>query len=451
MASYIYRTPAEAGSNSVFTLSFWFKRSKLGALQTLFSAGPSSYGRLIFDTSDTFAVYDGATLVIETTRVFRDPSAWMHLVLAYDTSESGTDKVKLYINGVQETDFSTDNRSTAGPLNYVNDTEQQNIGADTLNYFFGYMSWVQMVDGAQLAPTEFGSTDGTSGIWTVKTTPYATPGTNGFCLAMEDSTNLALDTSSNAFTWSTSGELTASVDNPSNNFCNISNVYPYGASVYPWYDAASQFVGTQGNAWRLVAGSLAVSSGKYYYELKINTAGTNNEYSIGWTSTNNIPATVWVDGTLGYGTNGPAVGLLKDATLGYSTSTTNTQTDTGWTAYASGDIICCAIDLTNNFMYFGKDGTWMKSGDPTSGATGTGGFAFDNAGTYWWTPAFGSTETASGSTVHMSTNFGNGTFANVTGAPSAVASPGTNASELGIFEYDVPTGYTAICTKGFNL
>ena len=91
----------------------------------------------------------------------------------------------------------------------------------------------------------------------------------------------------------------------------------------------------------------------------------------------------------------------------------------------------------------------MKSGDPTSGSTGTGAFSISETG-YNWIPAFGSSETASGSTCHMSANFGQGYFGNVTGAPTVVTA-GTNASGNGTFEYDVPTGYTAISTKGQNI
>ena len=231
--AYIYRTPGSAGSNSVFTLSFWVKRAKLGAIQTLYSAGSSSEGKFVFNAEDQLEISDGGSDVVKTTRLFRDVGAWYHIVLAYDTGESGTDKVKLYTNGTLESAYATDNRSTASPLNYVNDTVQQNIGADTSNPFYGEMSHVQMVDGAQLAPTEFGEVDSTSGIWKIKTDVYGTPGTNGFALLMEDRTNLDLDSSSKAFTFTTSGTLTATYDNPSNNFCTMNPLDNYHFAAFP--------------------------------------------------------------------------------------------------------------------------------------------------------------------------------------------------------------------------
>ena len=197
----------------------------------------------------------------------------------------------------------------------------------------------------------------------------------------------------------------------------------------------------------MVAGDKMITSGKYYYEVKINTVSANNEYTIGWRSNWNLFNGTWAD-AMGSGGIAPSYGLQKDGDLNYSTNAAYNQTDSGWTTYTTGDTICCAIDLDNNFMYWGKDGVWMKSGDPTSGSTGTGGFAFVSG--YSWFPAAASTEGSSGSTVYMSFNFGNGTFANVSGAPTVVTSEGTNASNNGIFEYDVPTGYGAICTKQIN-
>jgi len=99
------------------------------------------------------------------------------------------------------------------------------------------------------------------------------------------------------------------------------------------------------------------------------------------------------------------------------------------------------MDLDNGFLYFGKDGVWQNSANPASGATGTGGInisSYLGTGTF----AFGLANRNTGST---SVNFGNGYF-----GTTAVTSAGANASDNGIFEYDVPTGYTALSTKGLN-
>ena len=434
--AYIYRTPAGAGSNSVFTFSCWFKRAKIGALQTIFSAGPSSYGRIIFDTSDTLAVYDGATLVIETTRVFRDPGAWMHLVLAYDTGESGTDKVKLYINGTLETAFGTDNRSTASPLNYVNDTEQQNIGADTSNPFYGEMSHVQMVDGAQLAPTEFGEVDATSGIWKIKTSCYATPGTNGFCLKMEDRTNLDLDSSSNAFTWTTSGTITPTYDNPSNNFCTMNPVENfYGGGTFSNGNTTAV---TGSGVYAPLFGGMGVSAGKWYWEVKLKAVGATAAGALIGVASNRTTgaAKELGDNANDYGFYGQD-GKIRN---------NNAYASYG-AAYALSSIIGVALDVTNNKLYFSKDGVWENSGVPTSGATGTGAFSITmgSVGSNnldCWVPSASYWDASTGT---YEFNFGNGYF-----GTTAVTSANADDAGIGAFEYDVPAGYYAICTKNIK-
>jgi len=108
------------------------------------------------------------------------------------------------------------------------------------------------------------------------------------------------------------------------------------------------------------------------------------------------------------------------------------------TTYTIGDIISLALDVTNGAIYFRKNAdAWLNSGDPTSGATRTGAVTLTTGEGY-----------CLGGTVYSSTfsaNYGNGYF-----GTTAISSAGTNASNIGIFEYDVPTGYTALSTKGLQ-
>ena len=159
----------------------------------------------------------------KTNAVFRDPTAWMHIVIKLDMTETGTDRVKLYINGVLETSYSVQTAMTGTEFYTGKTGYRQHIGyaPSEGTYSSLLLSHYQYIDGTALAPTEFGETDATSGIWKLKTACYGTPGTNGFCLKMEDRTNLDLDSSSNALTMTTSGTGTATYDNPSNNFCTL--------------------------------------------------------------------------------------------------------------------------------------------------------------------------------------------------------------------------------------
>ena len=187
-SAYMHKTPGGDGSSTVFTFSCWVKRGQLGTLQTFFSAGTANKGQLVFDAEDQLKILDDGAVIAETSRVFRDTSAWYHIVLAYNTGESGTDKVKIYVNGVQETAFATDGRDGAGSLNYVNSTEQQNYFADTSNFFDGYVAEVVMIDGSQLAATSFGEFDEDSPtIWKPIDVSGLTFGTNGFYLDFEAS------------------------------------------------------------------------------------------------------------------------------------------------------------------------------------------------------------------------------------------------------------------------
>ena len=140
------------------------------------------------------------------------------------------------------------------------------------------------------------------------------------------------------------------------------------------------------------------------------------------------------------GGNEPAYGYGQDGKIYYSTTSANGQsTSADWATFTSGDICMCALDLDNNFIYFGKNGTWGNSGDPTSGATGTGGQAVDNPTGSLWLPG------VAGYNVTWLVNFGNGYF-----DTTQVASANSDDGGLGTFEYDVPTGYRTICTKNIK-
>jgi hypothetical protein len=464
-SSYITRTSAGTGNQKKGTWSAWIKKGNdsygVVAEESIFGHGADSSNlcSLIINSSGQMELRNKAsgsyTVRNKTNRQFKDASAFYHIVVQYDTTQSTeADRLKLFVNNEQITSWAETNWPTLNEDLKINTSgEKSTLGRQVPSngdYFRGTMSHVYWLDGVIAAPTVFGGYNATDGMWEINTSPtISSYGTNGFCLKLENSSNLDQDTGTNGFTFTTSGELTASKDNPSNSFCTLNCQVHYGSGISTFNDASTQFVGSQGNAWRIVAGTTLISKGKYYYEVKINTASANNSYSIGWMSTDRFDPSNTMIGYIG-DQYGPAFGLMKDGQINYSTTTSDSQADTGWTSYTNGgDIICCAIDLDNLKAYYGLNGVWMKSGDPTSGSTGTGAFSISNAG-YNWIPAFGSSETASGSTCHMSANFGQGFFGNVSGAPTAVASAGTNASGNGTFEFDVPTGYTALCTKGIN-
>ena len=435
MAVRIQRTPSSSGSNSKFTFSAWVKRGTLGALSPMFSAGSSGQSQVVFTASDELAVYDGSTVILKTNRKFRDPSSFYHIVVTLDATQSGTDKAKLYVNGVQETSFATDGRSSFSSLAKANQSgEVQDIGSDGTGNFLGLMTHVHMTDNYPSQASTFGETDSTSGIWTPKTSPSVTYGTNGFFLKFENSGAMGTDSSGNSNTFSTtSGTLTQNVDSPTNNYAVLNALsYQNGTKVAAPTNGNTTLTSNGGSAWGTLLSTMGASSGKYYCEAKLITVGSYARLGICDMSVNeqNSNSGWFVGQTSG------------SAQYGINSANGNLYTNAGDSAYANsftaGDIIGIAMDLDNSKLYFSKNGTWQNSGVPTSGSTGTGAQSITADKTY------GFAISGYASTVWI-VNFGNGYF-----GTTAISSEGTNASGIGKFEYDVPAGYTALSTKGLN-
>jgi hypothetical protein len=183
--------------------------------------------------------------------------------------------------------------------------------------------------------------------------------------------------------------------------------------------------------WSTAFSTLAVSSGKYYFEAK---SSTNNGFVGICKADETYPAQ-----TAGIYLGNVSLGT---ASWGYYAQNGNYVHNGSFIAYGNSwtnnEIIGCALDLDNNKLYFSINGVWQNSGDPTSGATGTGAISI-TASTYF----FGITKHDADS--EMQTNFGNGFFG------TTVVSSAENPDDgIGIFEYDVPTGYKALCTKSIN-
>jgi hypothetical protein len=195
---YLYRTPASQGSLTTFTFSFWYKRCVFGTYQEVFHVYPGSGERsqILFMNDDTLKVELEAANVnhFRTNRLFRDPSAWYNVVVAFD-STNGTEasRVKIYVNGVDESDtanggggFSTANYPSQSATSGFNTTSQHEISTyDGSDYHLdGYLAEVNFIDGTALTAASFGETK--NGIWIPKSTSGLTFGTNGFHLTFKD-------------------------------------------------------------------------------------------------------------------------------------------------------------------------------------------------------------------------------------------------------------------------
>ena len=444
------RTIGSATGTTKGTFSCWVKRGNLGsgADGRMFSSWGSSTSQfwIIFQT-DTISIadYDGSyNLQYVTNRVFRDTSAWYHIVVAIDTTQGTSgDRVKLYVNGVQETSFSTSTAPSQNQvLNFSNNGEEFRIGErDSGEYLDGSMTHIHFTDGYAYTASTFGETDSTSGIWKAKTSPSVTYGNNGFFLKFENSAAMGTDSSGNTNTFTVSGTLTQNVDTPDNNFCTNNPLDNY------YYSSAF----SNGNT-TIVSSS---STGKYSYGT--TTFGIPDgkkiycEVKMVAVSSGSIQARV---GLISYPTTSATISVGSTTyTYGYNTDSGNIVTGNAGSSYgnsfALGDIMGIAIDTVNNKLYFSKNGTWQNSGNPESGATGTGAVSIADLGTTNSTNSghyfLGFSDEANNAGATLSWNFGNGVF-----GTTAISSAGTAASTTGKFEYDVPTGYQPLSTKGLN-
>ena len=444
------RTIGSATGTTKGTFSCWVKRGNLGsgADGRMFSSWGSSTSQfwIIFQT-DTISIadYDGSyNLQYVTNRVFRDTSAWYHIVVAIDTTQGTSgDRVKLYVNGVQETSFSTSTAPSQNQvLNFSNNGEEFRIGErDSGEYLDGSMTHIHFTDGYAYTASTFGETDSTSGIWKAKTSPSVTYGNNGFFLKFENSGAMGTDSSGNTNTFTVSGTLTQNVDTPDNNFCTNNPLDNY------YYSSAF----SNGNT-TIVSSS---STGKYSYGT--TTFGIPDgkkiycEVKMVAVSSGSIQARV---GLISYPTTSATISVGSTTyTYGYNTDSGNIVTGNAGSSYgnsfALGDIMGIAVDTVNNKLYFSKNGTWQNSGNPESGATGTGAVSIADLGTTNSTNSghyfLGFSDEANNAGATLSWNFGNGVF-----GTTAISSAGTAASTTGKFEYDVPTGYQPLSTKGLN-
>ena len=439
-STYLQRTPSGAGNRKTWTWSGWIKTATTSGDKGIFSASTDASNRNAINLSNEgYFLFDyevGGTrnVVSSQSATYRDINGWYHLVVAVDTTQAtDTNRVKMYVNGSQITLTGVVNSYPSQNADmFVNNTVSHSIGRQDwgTNYFNGSMSHVHFIDGTAYTPSAFGETDATTGEWKINTSPSVTYGTNGFFILKNGNSVTDQSGNSNNFTVG-GGTLTKTEDNPSNVFATLNPlnlqtgtkpILQYGnTSVSGASDGGTEFNGSS---------TLGMSTGKFYMEFK-STVSSNVHTMIGITSNPSEDARSdhWM------GTQSYSYGYYANDGKYYNGNTAYTYGNT----YTS-DIIGVALDLDNNKLYFSKNGTWQNSGVPTSGSTGTGAISITDNEYFFGVSDASGTYISSGDC-----NFGNGYF-----GTTAVSSAGTNASGIGIFEYDVPTGYTALSTKGLN-
>ena len=434
-SDYLNRTYGTPTNNKIWTLSFWVKRTELGREQHILNGGGQQF---YFSSGDVLAFGDTGSTQLVTSQVFRDVSAWYHIVIAVDTTQAtSTNRDKIYVNGTQVTSFSTSTYpaqnsssswNTASTAYYIGIYNPSPAGY----YWSTYLSEFNFIDGQQLTPSSFGASNA-SGVW--YPIPYAgSYGTNGFNLKFTNSASLGADSSPNGnnFTVNNLTSVDQSTDTELNNFSTMNPLRQ------PTGNPATLTNGNLTVATNTSAGyyggrsTIGVSSGKWYFEAKLVSYDTITG-GIGIQNAESYTPEMFNSG------QGAFAGYSSTGWTYYTSGPyTNNNTDTSYgNSFAAGDIISVALDCDNAKLYFAKNGTWQNSGVPTSGATGTGAISITSGLTY----LFAVDDTGSTRYCVWDCNFG---------SPPYAANSYADGNGYGNFSYAVPSGYYALCTANLN-
>jgi hypothetical protein len=436
-------TYASSARKKKFSMSMWFKLAEVGRQQMLWSTAANGY--LVVQATGVIKwqqTYSGVQKTLNTNRVFRDPFAWYHVLIVVDTAQSTeADRTKLYVNGEQITDFSSATYPSQGD-EAQNVYEQHNYigtwgGGDHTNTgLSGYVSEFYFLSEIAPSPTDFGEFDDDTGIWIPKLYTAETIASPSSYLNFSNSSNLAEATSGQDWASGNVNSVNQATDTPTNNFCTPLLIQPFNSTdTITHTEGGTKLTTGGGTGWRTNMASVSLSSGKWYFEAK--HPGTIDGDAI---MTSIVP-------TARFGNSGYASfygGQSSGDGIGWYWDSRRFRYDDGSTisppqnTVNSGDILGIALDMDNNFVYSRiNGGAWHNNGsadgDPTSGSSGTGGFAVADEPHMICTSMY-----------QPSRNF----FVNFGGYNAfPISSGASDANGYGTFEYSPPSGYYALCTK----
>ena len=443
-------TYASSARKKKFSMSMWFKLAEVGRQQMLFSTAANGY--LVVQASGVIKwqqTYSGVQKTLNTNRVFRDTGAWYHVLIVVDTAQSTeADRTKLYVNGEQITDFSSATYPSQGD-EAQNVYEQHNYigtwgGGDHTNTgLSGYVSEFYFLSEIAPSPTDFGEFEEDTGIWIPKLYTAETISSPSSYLNFSNASNLAEATSGQDWASGNVNSVSQATDTCTNNFCTLNPLFMYSASsgANPIITEGATVLTTQNSGyWHNSVSTMAVTSGKWYFEAQPGTSSTHvtaigygdeeDVYTWGRASSHVGGSSTESNAYLGSDTAGSSYGRIFPANSSPSTRVN----------YTSSNIVGVAIDADNGYVYWSKDGTFINSGDPTSGSSGTGGYAVPTGtGTNGiLIPAIAAYHHTSLGKILI--NFGGYTTI-------SISSGASDGNGHGTFEYAPPSGYLALCTK----
>tara|TARA_R100000657_G_C4669932_1_gene114226 strand:- start:27 stop:1349 length:1323 start_codon:yes stop_codon:yes gene_type:complete len=436
--SSLSKTLSSSGNRKIFTISVWVKRTKFASTGYIFGVGTASSDtgtfNMGFTSDDRLIIESGATTFRITSRKFTDPAGWYHIIVAVNTSlATQNDRIKVYINGVQETDFDTNSgpsQDLNGPVNESGKLQYIGLSGAAANSFKGYMAHFHLTDGTQYAASDFGQTDSNTQSWIPKSQPSVSYGTNGFFLKFEDGSNMGLDSSGQTNNYAVS--LTGSnndngktQDTPSNSFCVVNNFARNGNLSYQ-ANGGLQIEETNTNQWQTILGTHAVSKGKWYWEVKLGATGDGQYFTFGW-----CRADIAYNSYVATNNQHP----FRSTGYGYDRSgqkINNNSSSSYGSAMGSSSFVGVKMDLDNGTIGFTYNGA--DQGNAYTGIT-------VDANKIFWVPAIAIGQADNGTDAQCYFNFGN---------PFKDAGSNADAAGYGQFEYAVPSGYYALCTKNIE-
>jgi len=430
------------------TISGWVKKCETGSEEHLILAygDSNNYAYLRFHSDETlkFHIFGGgdADANIITNRLFRDPSAWYHVVLVYDSAQ-GTDsnRVKIYINGVQETSFST--------ASYPAQDFESSIGDNVAHYVCDssdgdfYLSDWYYIGNQALSPSDFGETND-NGVWVPKKYEGSFGSTNDTFLEFKqtgtgtDASGIGADTSGegNHFAVTNLAATDVTTDTPTNNFCTINSVFADSGNnlvLADFSEGNTKMLSTV-DGWKFGRGTFLLTSGKWYVEVKATETGSGENGRFGI-----VPS----EGgkVLGYGDDND---VFEGVTFALGGSDTNLEKlDTGTSSVifsdlASGNTVMLAIDLDNDKIWLGKEGTWYNNNNASTTLSSSNHDIALPTVDHGWVFAFGIPRNGSNN-ITFEYNWGN--------PPNSISSGNADANGYGNFEFAVPSGFYSCCTK----
>ena len=427
-----------------YTIEMWVKHSGQGGNKYLLynSTGPdNSTGMRLNLTSDDYVNMNEqvANGDIQTTgNVDTGDNAWHHIALSRPPGpyNSPTDDglLEIYVDGTLD-----EKRGDNGYRNMDNrnDLIIGATAADGSNGYTGYIDEIRISNVARdlgdFSPSTSHFSDDANTVLLLQSN--TTDGSTTFVDSSGSTYGIGADTGGGGYHW-TSEQLVTSVaqttDTPTNNFCTLNRLNGTESNA-SFAEGNLKFTNTLNSSPHhgLAYGSMAVTAGKWYWEVSVDAVG-GTAMTIGAHEVSEFSKNDFV------GNNG--VGYFSNGNFHYRGSETGSLS-----TYTTGDIVGVALDMDNRKIYFHKNGSWENSGDPTSGATGTGAAGGTlHADNVTMCPAV-----ANYNSGIQSCNFGNAPYVNAvhTGGSGYYNQDRADANGYGNFQYEPPSGYYALCRQ----